>query len=80
MTKKTVCVISFSKKIKGEKMMQWSIKNERAYKEVINVRLPHQAKKELKKIAKKRKMSLSDLVRLCIEKFLTEEVYKQKQK
>jgi len=60
--------------------MQWSIKNERAYKEVINVRLPHQAKKELKKIAKKRKMSLSDLVRLCIEKFLTEEVYKQKQK
>ena len=58
--------------------MQWSIKNQRTYKEVVNVRLPWQAKKELKKIAKKRKMSLSDLVRLCIEKFLNEEVYKQK--
>jgi predicted HicB family RNase H-like nuclease len=59
-------------------MLQWSIKDERSYKEVVNVRLPWQAKKELKKIAKQRKMSLSDLVRFCIERFLAEEVYKQK--
>jgi predicted HicB family RNase H-like nuclease len=72
-------VLSLSqKKLREGRMMQWSIKDERTYKEVVNVRLPWQAKKELKKIAKKRKMSLSDLVRFCIERFLAEEVYKQK--
>jgi len=50
----------------------WAIKHERNYRDLINVRLPWGVKEELQKIAKQMNLSLSDLVRLSIERFLAE--------
>jgi predicted DNA-binding protein len=50
----------------------WAIKHERNYRDNLNVRLPWGVKEELKKIAEQRNMSLSDLIRLSIERFLAE--------
>jgi predicted HicB family RNase H-like nuclease len=51
----------------------WSVNERKNYKDNMNIRLPWEAKKELKRIAKKKGMTLSDLVRLAVEKFLEEE-------
>jgi predicted DNA-binding protein len=50
----------------------WAIKHERNYRDNMNIRLPWGIKEELKRIADQRNMTLSDLVRLSIEKFLAE--------
>ena len=52
----------------------WALKDERSYKEVINIRIPWRAKKILAKVAKSKGMTLSDFVRLCIERALEEEL------
>jgi post-segregation antitoxin (ccd killing protein) len=51
----------------------WAIKNWGNYKELIAVRLPVKIKKELMEKAKQRGLSLSDLVRIYIERCLAEE-------
>jgi predicted DNA-binding protein len=58
------------------KLCTWALKDERSYKEVINIRLPWRAKKLLGEIAKSKGMTLSDFVRLCIERALEEELNK----
>jgi hypothetical protein len=50
----------------------WAVKNERNYRDNMNIRLPWGIKEELKRIAKQRDMTLSDLVRMAVEKFLEE--------
>ena len=50
----------------------WAIKHERNYRDNMNIRLPWGVKEELKRIAEQRNMTLSDLIRLSIEKFLAE--------
>jgi predicted DNA-binding protein len=50
----------------------WAIKHERNYRDNMNIRLPWGIKEELKRIAEQRNMTLSDLVRVSIEKFLAE--------
>jgi predicted DNA-binding protein len=50
----------------------WAIKHERNYRDNMNIRLPWGIKEELKRIAEQRNMTLSDLIRLSIEKFLAE--------
>jgi predicted DNA-binding protein len=52
----------------------WAIKHERNYRDNLNIRLPWGVKEELKRIAERKNISLSDLVRLAVEKFLEEEV------
>jgi len=51
----------------------WAIKHKRNYRDKLDVRLPWGIKEELKRIAGQRNMTLSDLVRLAVEKFLEEE-------
>jgi hypothetical protein len=48
----------------------WAVKYKRNYRDKLDVRLPWGIKEELKKIAEQRNMTLSDLVRLAVEKFL----------
>jgi predicted DNA-binding protein len=53
-------------------MLNWSIKNDRSYREVLHIRLPVRIKNELKRIADQRGWTLSDIIRLSLEKFLEE--------
>jgi antitoxin component of RelBE/YafQ-DinJ toxin-antitoxin module len=53
--------------------MMWTIKSWGSCKNQIAVRLPDDIKKELMDRAKQKGLSLSDLVRVYIEKGLTEE-------
>ena len=53
-------------------MLNWSIKNDRSYREVLHIRLPVRIKNELKRIADQRGWTLSDVIRLSLEKFLEE--------
>jgi predicted DNA-binding protein len=50
----------------------WAVNERKNYKDNMNIRLPWEAKRELKRIAEKRNMTLSDLVRLAVERFLEE--------
>jgi antitoxin component of RelBE/YafQ-DinJ toxin-antitoxin module len=51
----------------------WTIGRKGIYKEYLVLRIPFQVKKELKQLAKRKRLSVSDLVRLSIEKLLNEE-------
>jgi predicted HicB family RNase H-like nuclease len=53
--------------------MVWTIKSWGSCKDQITVRLPEDIKRELVDRAKQKGLSLSDLVRVYIEKGLTEE-------
>jgi post-segregation antitoxin (ccd killing protein) len=53
--------------------MMWAIKSWGSCKNQITVRLPEDVKRDLMDRAKQRGLSLSDLVRVYIEKGLTEE-------
>jgi antitoxin component of RelBE/YafQ-DinJ toxin-antitoxin module len=54
----------------------WTIGRKGIYKEYLVLRIPFQVKKELKQLAKRKRLSVSDLVRLSIEKLLNEETQK----
>jgi antitoxin component of RelBE/YafQ-DinJ toxin-antitoxin module len=54
--------------------LSWAVRKDRSYKILFNVRLPVKVKKELEKVAKKKGLTVSDLVRLGIEKILEEEL------
>jgi len=58
-----------------EKIMQvdWTIGRKGIYKEYLVLRIPTPIKRQLKQLAKKKNLSVSDLVRLSIEKLLKEE-------
>jgi hypothetical protein len=56
----------------GAMMMNWSIKDERSYKEVLHIRLPIRIKNELKRLANQKGLTLSDIIRLSLERFLEE--------
>jgi len=53
--------------------MEWTIKSWGSCKNQITVRLPEEIKQELMERAKQKRLSLSDVVRVYIEKGLTEE-------
>jgi antitoxin component of RelBE/YafQ-DinJ toxin-antitoxin module len=54
--------------------LSWAVRKDRSYKILFNVRLPVKVKKELEEVAKKKGLTVSDLVRLGIEKILKEEL------
>jgi predicted DNA-binding protein len=54
-------------------MNDWTIGRKGIYKEYLILRIPPKIKKELKQLAKRKRLSVSDLVRLSIEKLLNEE-------
>jgi len=62
------------------KKEDWVIGRKGIYKEYLVLRIPSQVKKELKQLARKKKLSVSDLVRLAIERLLKEEKVEQKHK
>jgi antitoxin component of RelBE/YafQ-DinJ toxin-antitoxin module len=54
--------------------LSWAVRKDRSYKILFNVRLPVKVKKELEEVAKRKGLTVSDLVRLGIEKILEEEL------
>jgi antitoxin component of RelBE/YafQ-DinJ toxin-antitoxin module len=52
----------------------WAVRKDRSYKILFNVRLPVKVKEKLEEVAKKKGITVSDLVRLGIEKILEEEL------
>jgi post-segregation antitoxin (ccd killing protein) len=56
-----------------QNLQSWAIRNKGIYREWLVVRVPFQVKQQLEQKAKARGLSISDLVRLYIEKAFKEE-------
>jgi antitoxin component of RelBE/YafQ-DinJ toxin-antitoxin module len=52
----------------------WALRSAKNYTEIINIRITSQAKKVLEEVAKRKGLTVSDFVRLCIAKALEEEL------
>jgi hypothetical protein len=68
-----------SQKDKGRTNMEredrredWVIGRKGIFREYLVLRVPFQIKRELRQLARKERVSVSDLVRMAIEKFLKE--------
>ena len=51
----------------------WALRKKGIYREYLVLRVPFEIKRKLQKLAKRKKLSVSDLVRLSIERLLSEE-------
>ena len=51
----------------------WALRKKGIYREYLVLRVPFEIKRKLQKVAKRKKLSVSDLVRLSIERLLSEE-------
>jgi antitoxin component of RelBE/YafQ-DinJ toxin-antitoxin module len=51
----------------------WALRKKGIYREYLVLRVPFEIKRKLQKVAKRKKLSVSDLVRLSIERLLNEE-------
>jgi antitoxin component of RelBE/YafQ-DinJ toxin-antitoxin module len=51
----------------------WALRRKGIYREYLVLRVPFEIKRKLQKVAKRKKLSVSDLVRLSIERLLNEE-------
>jgi len=51
----------------------WALRKKGIYREYLVLRVPFEIKRKLQKLAKRKKLSVSDLVRLSIERLLNEE-------